>query len=63
MQFTVSRETYQKLREAQDLLRHRLPDGDVAGIFDRALTLLIAELQKTRHAAEWAAADDNRVRL
>ena len=25
VQFTVSRETYQKLREAQDLLRHRWP--------------------------------------
>ena len=51
MQFTVSRETYDKLREAQDLLRHRIPNGDVAAIFDRALTLLLAELRKTKHAA------------
>ena len=51
VQFTVSRETYQKLREAQDLLRHRLPDGDLAGIFDRALTLLLEELRKAKHAA------------
>ena len=29
VQFTVSRETYQNLREAQDLLRHRIPNGDV----------------------------------
>ena len=51
VQFTVSRETYQKLREAQDLLRRRIPNGDVAAIFDRALTLLLAELHRTRHAA------------
>jgi hypothetical protein len=37
---TISRETYCKLREAQDLLRHRIPEGDVATIVDRALTLL-----------------------
>ena len=41
VQFTVSRETHDKLREAQDLLRHRLPGGDPAAIFDRALTLLL----------------------
>jgi len=49
--FTVSRDTYEKLREAQDLLRHRVPNGDVAVIVDRALTLLLAELHKTKHAA------------
>jgi 5-methylcytosine-specific restriction endonuclease McrA len=51
VQFTVDRETYQKLREAQDLLRHRVPNGDVAAIFDRALTVLLVELHKTRYAA------------
>ena len=51
VQFTVSRETYEKLREAQDLLRHRIPSGDVAVIFDRALTLLLEELHKAKHAA------------
>jgi 5-methylcytosine-specific restriction endonuclease McrA len=51
VQCTVSRETHQKLREAQDLLRRRIPSGDVAAIFDRALTLLLAALQRTRHAA------------
>jgi 5-methylcytosine-specific restriction endonuclease McrA len=50
VQFTVSRETHDRLREAQDLLRHRIPDGDVAAIFDRALTLLLADLRKIRHA-------------
>ena len=50
VQFTVSRETHDRLREAQDLLRHRIPDGDVAAIFDRALTLLLMDLRKNRHA-------------
>jgi hypothetical protein len=51
VQFTVSRETHDKLRQAQDLLRHCVPNGDVAAIFERALTLLLAELQRTKHAA------------
>jgi hypothetical protein len=33
------------------LLRHQVPSGDVAEIVDRALTLLVAELRKARHAA------------
>ena len=41
VQFTVSRETYEKLRRAQDLLRHAIPNGDPAAIFDRALTPLL----------------------
>ena len=28
-----------------------MANGDVAGIFDRALTLLLADLRKTKHAA------------
>jgi hypothetical protein len=48
VQFTVSRQTHDRLREAQDLLRHCIPTGDVAAIFDRALTLLLADLQRTR---------------
>jgi 5-methylcytosine-specific restriction endonuclease McrA len=50
VQFTVSRETHARLREAQDLLRHCVPDGDIGVIFDRALKLLVTELHKTRHA-------------
>jgi 5-methylcytosine-specific restriction endonuclease McrA len=51
VKFTASRAMHNKLREAQALLRHRVPSGDVAEILDRALTLLLAELRKTRHAA------------
>jgi hypothetical protein len=51
VKFTASRATHEKLREAQALLRHQVPSGDVAEVFDRALTLLLAELRRTRHAA------------
>jgi HNH endonuclease len=51
VQFTVSRDTYEKLRQAQDLLRHTIPTGDPAAIFDRALTLLLAQVSKTKLAA------------
>ena len=51
-----ARETYDKLRQVQDLMRHSIPNGDPAVIFDRALTLLIAELSKTKFADHGAAA-------
>jgi hypothetical protein len=38
IQFTARAETHAKLRRAQALLRHQIPDGDLARIFDRALT-------------------------
>ena len=51
VQFTVTRETYDKLRRAQDLLRHVVPNGDPAAVFDRALTVLVAELERAKLAA------------
>jgi hypothetical protein len=48
---TVDAETYNKLRRAQDLLRHSIPNGDPAAIFDRALTMLVAHLEKTKLAS------------
>jgi hypothetical protein len=50
VQFTVSRETHDKLRRVQALLRHAIPDGDVAIIFEKALTLLIADIEKKKLA-------------
>src|SRR5262249_44123036 len=50
VQFTVSRETYDKLRRVQDLLRHTIPNGDPAAIFDRALTVLLAQVEKSKLA-------------
>jgi hypothetical protein len=51
VQFTVSRETYEKLRRAQDLLRHAIPNGDPSAIFDRALTVLLADVTRTKLAS------------
>lgn len=51
IQFTVGRATRDKLRRAQDLLRHSVPNGDPAVIFDRALTVLIETLERTKFAA------------
>jgi hypothetical protein len=51
VQFTVSKETHDKLRRVQDLMRHTVPDGDPSAIFDRALTLLLSELERKGLAA------------
>jgi hypothetical protein len=51
VQFTASGETYEKLRLAQDLLRHQIPDGDVGQIMDRALSMLLEVLAKQKFAA------------
>jgi HNH endonuclease len=51
LQLTISRDTHDKLRRAQDLLRHTIPTGDVAALIDRALTLLLADLERRRCAA------------
>ena len=51
IQFTVDRETHDKFCRAQDLLRHTIPDGDLAAIFDKAITLLLEEISKAKHAA------------
>jgi hypothetical protein len=50
VQLTIDRETHDKLRRVQDLLRHVVPDGDPAVIFDRALTLLLQDLGRKKHA-------------
>lgn len=50
VQFTASRELSEKLRTAQDLLRHQVPDGSLAEIVGRALDLLISEVKKERFA-------------
>jgi hypothetical protein len=50
IQLTVSRETHDKFRQAQALLRHAVPSGDAAEIFDRAITLLVEQLERKRFA-------------
>jgi hypothetical protein len=51
LQFTISQETHAKLRRAQALGRHVIPSGDPAEIFDRALTLLVHDLERRRCGA------------
>jgi hypothetical protein len=48
--FTIDAATRAKLQKAQDLLRHAVPSGDLAVIFDRALTLLVADLERKKCA-------------
>jgi hypothetical protein len=49
--FTAKSDTRQKLQRAQDLLRHQIPNGDVAEIFDRALSSLLEDLERKKLAA------------
>ena len=51
IQFTASEETYDKLQRARALLRHVNPNGDPAAVFDRALDVLIAQLERQKMAA------------
>ena len=51
VRFTGDDETVALLREAQELLSHSIPDGDVAAIFKRALALVVAEARRARFAA------------
>jgi 5-methylcytosine-specific restriction endonuclease McrA len=50
VQITISRDGHDRLRRAQDLLRHVVPDGDPAAIFERALALLVEDLERTKLA-------------
>jgi hypothetical protein len=51
LQATLSQATYEKLRRAQELLRHQVPAGDIAQVLDRALDVLIAKLERRKFAA------------
>jgi hypothetical protein len=51
VQFTAGSELRDKIARAQALLRHQVPSGDLAEVFDRAVTLLLGHLERTRFAA------------
>jgi hypothetical protein len=51
LHLTISGATRDKLRQVQALLSHQLPDGNPAVIFDRALELLLKQLERQRGAA------------
>ncbi|HEY8150111.1 MAG TPA: HNH endonuclease [Vicinamibacteria bacterium] len=51
VQFTIGKESHDKLRRLQALLRREIPDGDPGAIFDRALTLLLEKVEKAKLGA------------
>jgi hypothetical protein len=48
VQFTADAPTYDKLRRAQELLRHRIPNGDLAQVVALALDRLVRDLEKRK---------------
>jgi len=51
VQITISKSAHDKLREAQSLLRHVLPNGDPAAVIERALDALLIQVRKSKHAS------------
>jgi hypothetical protein len=51
LQCTIGQSTHDKLRYAQALLGHQLPGGDLAQVLDRALDVLIEQLERRKFAA------------
>ncbi len=51
VRFTASAETRDYPRRAQDLLGHAIPGGDLDQVFNRALRLLVGELERKKFAA------------
>jgi 5-methylcytosine-specific restriction endonuclease McrA len=47
---TLSAEAHTRLRRAQKLMGHRVPDGDPAVIIEEALSLLVEHLERARFA-------------
>ena len=50
LRVTLSAHAHATLRRAQDLMRHRVPNGDPAAILEQALDLLVDQLEKTKNA-------------
>jgi len=48
VQFTVGKDTHDKLRRLQALLRREIPNGDPGAIFDRAVALLLEKVEKEK---------------
>src|SRR5262245_14480987 len=51
LQLTRSQDTHDKLRYAQELLGHQIPNGDLAQVLERVLELAIAQIEKRKFAA------------
>jgi hypothetical protein len=62
VQFTIGAETHEKLRRLQALLRREIPDGDPGAIVDRALTVLLEKVEKTKLGAAARPRPDQPIR-
>ena len=51
VQFTLGKESHDRLRRLQTLLRREIPDGDAGAIVERALALLLEKVEKSKFAA------------
>jgi hypothetical protein len=61
IQVSISKATHDKLRQAQALLSHAVPSGDVAEVIDRALAVLITQLEKRMYGATDRPSTQSRV--
>ena len=50
LRVTLTAVAHAKLRRAQDLMRHSIPNGDLAAIVDQALTVLVEDLERRKLA-------------
>ena len=50
VEFAMDQETHDLLRQAQDLLSHAVPSGDVGLVFRRALEVLVPALEREKSA-------------
>jgi hypothetical protein len=51
VQFTIGKESHDRLRRLQALMRREVPDGDAGAIVERALALLLEKVEKSKFAA------------
>jgi len=51
LKVTLTEEAHARLERAKALLRHQIPSGDPAAIVERALTVLVEQLERTKHAS------------
>ncbi len=49
LQLTASQQLVDKIHEAQDLLRHQIPDGDLAAVVERAMNVLVEQLERKKY--------------
>ena len=51
LRITLSQTAHERLVRARALLRHQIPSGDPALVVERALALLVDQLERTKHGA------------